>query len=326
MDNSLKKNRRSSIQEVSQLSGVSVATVSRVIHNNGRFSPETEKRVREVMQRLNYVPDMVAQGMRTRFMPIIGIILPDIMDENYALMVRTIQSALFTSGYSTVVCNSNEDSALSQQFINTMKVQRASGLVYVPDSHGEDVDPEGMPIIYFDRLPKGEQPSNSVIVAQDNFSSAKNAVSRLIASGRQNIALLSDKLGVSSHQERIRGYQAALEEAGCKAGPAYLVDPQRTSEAISMMNGVLESGIHFDSIFCTSIRLTIGALTVLHKANIPESEVSVLGFGEHRLHIYGLLQYIAIPEPIVEMAVTAARQLSNLISGKAPENSRIVLP
>ena len=98
-----------SIQEVSRLSGVSMATVSRVIHQkDGHFSQATGQRVREVMQRLNYVPDAVAQGMRMQFMPIVGIIVPDIMDENYALMVRTIQSELYTLGYTTIIFNSNE--------------------------------------------------------------------------------------------------------------------------------------------------------------------------------------------------------------------------
>jgi len=308
------------------MSGVSVATVSRVIHQNGRFSQETEKRVREVMQRLNYVPDVIAQGMRTRFMPIVGIIVPDIMDENYALMVRTMQSELFAKGYSTVIFNSNEDSALSQHFVNTLMMQRACGLLYVPDSRGEGIDPEGVPIVYFDRRPKGVQLENSVIVETDNCFGAKNAVSRLIESGHLNIALLSDNLDVSSHQERIRGYYMALQEAGLQPGPAFLVDPQRTSEAIAILEKALDDGLAFDSIFCTSIRLTIGALAVLKRAGFLEHQTAVLGFGEHRLHRYGLLPYMAVHEPIIEMSIVAAEQLIGLIGGKQPQNPRIVLP
>jgi LacI family transcriptional regulator len=322
----LKKDQRTSMREVSRLSGVSIATVSRVIHKSGRFSAATERRVREVMERLDYKPDVVAQGMRMRSMPIVGIILPDIMDENYALMVRTLQTELFQNGYSVSVFNTNEDGTLARYFVGMLKTQRASGILYIPDRNGEAADMEGLPTVFFDRRPKGPQPERSVVVECDNFGGARRAVSRLIAGGRRRIALLSDEKNVSSHRERIRGYRAALEEAGLQPGPTYLVDPQRTTEAIAALNGAFDNGVPFDSIFCTSIRLTIGALTVLHGAGIPREQTQVLGFGEHRLHRYGLLPYLAVREPIVEMSAAAARELLNLMAGGEPAQTGIVLP
>ncbi len=322
----MKTDQRVSMQEVSRLSGVSIATVSRVIHKSGRYSSATEQRVREVMRQLNYTPDVVAQGMRMHSMPIVGIIVPDIMDENYALMVRTMQSELYRNGYSVSIFNTNEDSTLAQHFVRMLKTQRASGIVYVPDRNGEAAEMEGIPTIFFDRRPRNPQPDNSVVVECDNYGGAEKAVSRLVADQCTRIALLSDERNISSHQDRIRGYRSALEAAGLAPGPEYLVDPQRTSEAIAALDGVFINGLPFDSIFCTSIRLTIGALTVLHQANFTLHDAPVLGFGEHRLHRYGLLPYRAIREPIEEMAATAARELLQLMSGAAPATSKITLP
>jgi LacI family transcriptional regulator len=322
----LKKDQRVSMREVSRLSGVSIATVSRVIHKSGRFSAATEQRVRAVMEQLSYMPDVIAQGMRMHSMPIVGIIVPDIMDENYALMVRTLQAELFDSGYSVAIFNTGEDSALAQHFVEMLKMQRASGIVYVPDRNGSDMDPEGIPVVYFDRRPKTQQPERSVVVECDNFNGAKRAVGQLIATGRRRIALLSDEKNVSSHQERMRGYHAALSEAGLTPGPRYLVDPQRTTEAIAALKGAFTDSVPFDSIFCTSIRLTIGALTVLRNAGIPRDTAPVLGFGEHRLHRYGLLPYLAVREPITDMAAVAARELLNLMSGNTPIKASIVMP
>ncbi len=322
----MKKEQSVSMREVSRLSGVSIATVSRVIHKSGRFSAATEQRVREVMERLNYVPDVVAQGMRMRSMPIVGIIVPDIMDENYALMVRTMQTELFQNGYSVAIFNTNEDSALAQHFVEMLKMQRARGIVYIPDRNGGSVDMEGIPTVYFDRRAKEPQLERSVTVECDNFGGAKRAVGKLIAQNKRRIALLSDEKNISSHRERIRGYHAALEEAGLQPGPVYLVDPQRTTEAIAALRGVFDHYIPFDSIFCTSIRLTIGALTVLHNAGISRQTAQVLGFGEHRLHRYGLLPYLAVKEPILEMSAVAARELLLMMAGEEPEKPLIVLP
>ncbi len=314
------------MREVSRLSGVSIATVSRVIHKSGRFSPETEKRVRQVMEQLNYVPDVVAQGMRMHSMPIVGIIVPDIMDENYALMVRTMQTELYANGYSVSIFNTNEDSALASHFVGMLKTQRASGLVYVPDRNGDDIDPQGIPLIYFDRRPKHEQPENSAIVECDNFGGAFTAVSRLIKDGKRNIALLSEKKEISSHRDRMRGYRVALEKAGLTPGPSFLVNSQRTTEAISALEGVFTSRSPFDAIFCTSTRMTIGALTALHNAGISQQTVVVLGFGEHRLHRYGLLPYLAIREPVMDMAVTAANELLLLMNGQPPLSPFTTMP
>lgn len=320
------KDHRVSMREVSRLSGVSTATVSRVIHKSGRFSPETEQRVREVMERLNYVPDVVAQGMRKRLMPIVGIIVPDIMDENYALMVRTLQHELFANGYSVSIFNTNEDSDIARHFIGMLKTQRASGLVYVPDRNGGDVDPEGIPLVYFDRRPQGKAPDHSVIVECDNFEGARRAVAKLAADGRRSIALLSEEKDFSPHRERIAGYRKALQDANLAPGPKFLVDSQRTTKAISVLDGAFDHGMPFDAIFCTSTRLTIGALTVLRTQGIPQETVEVLGFGEHRLHRYGLLPYRAIREPIMDMAAAAANALLALMNGDPPEQSILSLP
>ena len=315
-----------SMREVSRLSGVSIATVSRVIHKSGRFSPETEKRVRTVMEQLHYIPDAVAQGMRMRSMPIVGIIVPDILDENYGLMVRTLQKELFQSGYSVSIFNTNEDSALASHYLGMLKNQRASGLVYVPDRDGADIDPLDLPMVYFDRRPFGKPAENSVIVECDNYGGSLQAVRRLTESGRLRIALLSETKAISSHRERARGYHAALREAGLTPGPAYLVDSQRTTEAISTLQGVVNHAIPFDAVFCTSTRLTIGALSVLRLRGVSPQTVEVLGFGEHRLHRYGLLPYLAVREPIADMAVAAARELIVMMNGQTPEHRVISVP
>ena len=72
-------NGRVSIREVSQLSGVSISTVSRIINQTGRFSKETEKKVFQVMKDLNYVPNRLAQSMRSHNNLTVGILIPDIL-------------------------------------------------------------------------------------------------------------------------------------------------------------------------------------------------------------------------------------------------------
>ena len=73
-----------SIREISKITGVSVATVSRVINNNGRFSKETEARVKKALKEYNYTPNLAARGLRTKRIATVGVVVPDITNEYFA--------------------------------------------------------------------------------------------------------------------------------------------------------------------------------------------------------------------------------------------------
>lgn len=89
------KSETVSIKTIALLSGVSVATVSRVINQNGRFSAETEARVRQVMKNLNYHPNTVAKSLRESHSRVVGVILPDITNPHFARLVLEIETYLF---------------------------------------------------------------------------------------------------------------------------------------------------------------------------------------------------------------------------------------
>lgn len=103
-----------SLRQIAQIAGVSVATVSRVIHNNGRFSKETEARVREVIERYHYSPDITAQSMRTKRVPAVGILYPDLVSQHLAEIVVQLEERLFDLGYATFICGTRGNAALHQ--------------------------------------------------------------------------------------------------------------------------------------------------------------------------------------------------------------------
>lgn len=308
--------KKVSMREVSKLSGVSIATVSRVIHNNGRFSDETAKRVMDVMKELNYTPDVLAQGMRKRSIAIIGIIVPDILDDRFGLMVRITQEKLFEKGYSTVVFNSNENGAQSQRFIDSLISAHVSGLIYVAESSNTNVDLKGLPTVFFERKPLFDIDTPSTTIVMNDYEAGRAAVDFLIKKEKKNVLILGDSLGISLYQERTAGAVAALEEAKCQYTVLKL-EPQRTKATIAALEKLLEEKEwEYDAIYSTSIRMTIGALKVLHDRKELQEKMLLLGIGEHRLHEYGLLSYYAMREPLEEMAEVAADSIVRLIDGE----------
>lgn len=315
--------KRISMREVSRLSGVSIATVSRVIHNNGRFSEETAKRVMSVMNELNYTPDALAQGMRKRSLAVVGMIVPDILDDRCGLMVRTAQERLFEHGYSTTVFNSNENGAQSQRFIDSLVSQHASGLIYVADSQNTDVNLYDMPVVFFERAPRFSTSSRYTMVMMNDYEASRKAVGELISGGAKKILILGDRLGISSYQNREKGAIAAIKESGNCRYTVLKLEPQRTKATIESLENLFCQECDFDAIFSVSIRMTIGALKVIHDSAALKEKVKILGIGEHRLHEYGLLDYFVVQEPLEEMAVAAADIMVDLIGGKEVEKEKI---
>ena len=87
-----------SIKDIARLAGVSTATVSRVINQNGRFSKETEARVRRIIRENEYVPNMSAKGLRTSRTCVVGIIVPDITNPHFSSLVLKLEINLFQRG------------------------------------------------------------------------------------------------------------------------------------------------------------------------------------------------------------------------------------
>lgn len=304
--------RSASIRDVSRMAGVSVATVSRVIHSNGRFSPETEQRVRQAMEALNYSPNVMAQGLRLQAIPLIGVIVPDILEERYARMIMVAQEQLSAQGYITEVYNTRENSRLTQQYIDTLANHKARGLICVPDSDNQPVTYNDIPTVFFERSPEFIPDTRYVQIAMDNAACGRQAISWLMEKGRRRILILGDRLHISNHQVMMEAALDALNQQGLQPVGMLRVDPQRTTEAITALNDAMDAGVLPDAILCTSNRLTVGALRVLADRNIPPEQITVLGIGEHRLHRYGLLHYLAVREPLTQMAEAAVNAVLSL--------------
>lgn len=83
----MKKNQVS-IKDIARLSGVSVATVSRVINENGRFSEETRQKVVEVIQKYQYETNSIAKSLRMSKSQTIGVLVPDINNEFFQSLYK----------------------------------------------------------------------------------------------------------------------------------------------------------------------------------------------------------------------------------------------
>lgn len=325
----MKEQKTISIREISRLSGVSIATVSRVVNNQGKVSEETRRRVLGIIKQYHYVPDLVAKGMRTKSMPTIAIIVPDILIEFYGLLVHTIQKVMLEHAVMSIVCCTDENPETTQLYVDILRAQRVSGLIYVPDSHAGSIQIGDVPVVFVDRRPHGIVPFNCAVVECDNRLGGYLATKELLSKGCKRILVFVDPFQLFNFQQRYLGYCDALLEQGIKPNPELVicVDPLYSTEAMDKMGEFLGRGVPFDGIFSTAGRVTVGIIGALKKAGlaIPE-DVKLVGFDDFRICDYEMFPLTAIRQPTEEMAQSAATLLIDLINKRPPDKALLTLP
>ncbi|WP_435308249.1 LacI family DNA-binding transcriptional regulator [Sebaldella termitidis] len=269
-----------SIKDIAKRAGVSIATVSRVLNKNGRYSRETEEKILKIIEESGYRRNVNAKSLRTKKTQTIGVIVPDITNEFFAKIIQSVERNAMKYDYSVFVCNTDEDEAREQMQVKNLLEKFVDGIIYISGKtkSGEEVEENiGIPVVYIDRYIS----ASKMYVQSDNKEGGYLATKELLSAGCENIMIIKDFRQISSIISRYEGYKMALKEAGKSVDENLIhnVDHVNYEEA---KKGVLEkinSGIKFDGIFATNDWMAIGAISALRerKIKIPE-EVKIVGF------------------------------------------------
>jgi len=324
----IKRPNRVLIKEIAEVCGVSTATVSRVINNNGRFSDETRKKVLEAVGRLGYKTNIVAKSLRTKKTKSISIVVPDITNEFFAKIILTIQDFFFTKGYSVLVCNTNEDPGKEELHLKDLEAKWVDGLIYffcMEDKGQIDAVRKKIPVVFVDRNPNRK---GAVVVESDNYTGGFIATEELIKAGCRRIVILKHVLTNSTIVGRYNGYRDALKKYGIEFDPQLALDMYITPDAAkNAISNLIEKGVSFDGIFACTDGLAAGALLALKKYNIkvPE-EVKLVGFDNVSISEYNSPSITTINQDKKQLGKIAAQLLFDMINGSPIQEKDIIVP
>ncbi|MGI6580373.1 MAG: LacI family DNA-binding transcriptional regulator [Saccharofermentanales bacterium] len=318
-----------SLKKLSEITGYSVATISRVINKKGKYSVETEKKVLKAIKEYNYVPNVIARSLRTNHSPTIGIIVPDITNEFFSRITLAVQLKLLSHGFTAIVCNTNENKNLEERYMQMLQSQNISGIIYICCKQLYDGNYNStVPKVYIDRKPtiltQGESP---IIVQSDNYEGGRLAVRELINSGCKNIISIMDKRDLSSKISRQAGIIDELKAHDMEA-QIYYTNHVTYKGIYSVIKKILDNNdLSFDGIFCYN---DIGAMSVvkaLSKRNIkiPES-VKIMGFDGISCTKYCTPSISTIRQPMEKMGKYAAQIILRLINREKIEEREYNLP
>lgn len=325
-----------SIKDIARLSGVSPATVSRIINNSGYASEDARKRVMEVVQKCNYQPNAQARSLVTQKSKQIGLLVPQIDNTFFIRVITETGRLLRMKGYNILLCHTDENEQIERNFLDILLAQRVAGIIAAPVGiHHTAYDNviKQIPTVFLSRHFKNYE-SNWVDL--DNYGASYNIMSSLIKSGNKKIVVLSHERKTSSIEDRLEGMWEACRDFNLSKDDIHIINSGISiDDAYQKIAGFWETTQDVTAVYALHTMPALGAMKALMERGykIPE-DVSLAAFNGMEDSQYSSLFSVSLTgnrHPTKEMCEKAIGILLNSMdefkkNGKMQSVEQIVYP
>ncbi|PKP17261.1 MAG: hypothetical protein CVU05_15860 [Bacteroidetes bacterium HGW-Bacteroidetes-21] len=306
--------KKVSIADLAMAAGVSKTLVSMVLNGKARengISPDTEKRVIEIAQKLEYRPNLFARGLRMGKSNSIGLILPDISNTFYAGLARSVEDIARKHNYSVIMCSSDENKETELKLLQLMTEKQADGIILASTLDDEkqirDILGDDFPLVLVDRHWDN---SHYPVIKVDNLDGTKKATDYLISKGHQKISIMTiGPSHLSTQTERIEGYIKSLETHNIKVLRNYIVEIPHNDINRCICTSIYtwrSTNTMPTAIIAANNFIALGCLDCIinNKLSIPD-EISLVSFDDIELFHYSNPSVSAIAQPIKKIGEAA---------------------
>lgn len=321
------------IRDVAKHAGVSVSTVSNVL--NGRIDQmrkETLNRIEESIKKLKYHPNKLAQQLKTGHVKMIGILVPSIMNPNFAALVNNIESiAKEKYGYQVLLANTSRQDKQEKLFLNDLLSFGVKGVIVVSSSiekkHFISAINKGMVMVNYDGLTSEEEHKKILIdsISMDNFQAGKLAADFLLQQGCKNIVFATIKGNITSRNNKVLGFLDSLKNAGLSTknriieGTAQFAygDSELADLGKLIATKIIKNRKTLpDGIVAVNDMLAIGIISELTRLGIKiPQDISVIGIDNMFLDTLFSPSLTSIAAPLVDMATLMVDRLVAMLNG-----------
>ena len=247
-----------SLGRIAEATGVSKATVSRVLSGQGdakRISAATQKRIKDYAEQHNYHPDMLARSLSLGVTKTVGLLISSLTDPFYSSIAKSVVEEAERYGYTVMIATSESNHEREASLVSSLDRRRVDGIISTPTEGAKWLDgylAGGGKLVLLDRPVPGE---DAPCVGVDNEQSAYKLVSHLIGKGLRKIAIMTTAHNLVNMQSRQQGYERALADAGIPLDGKLVcnVPPQASVEQINAeLDRLVRDVPDLDGIFFTS--------------------------------------------------------------------------
>jgi LacI family transcriptional regulator len=325
-----KSGRAPSIYDVARESRVSVFTVSAVVNNKAHVGKRLRERVEAAILKLNYRPNLLARSLAKQKTHTIGMIVPDIANPFFPMVVRGAEDAAQKMGYNLLLCNSDDSQEKEERELELLLSKRVDGILLtkavgdLSPSLRKRIDELKVPIVLVMRTyPKISKDA----IVTDDYQGAYDAVSHLARAGRKRIGLIGGPPKVSNGKARAQGFHDALKASGLKYDPTLVIEGDYRMES-GYRGGNLLLSHRPDGVYVANYLMTVGFLKAAEEMGLscPE-DFGLVSFDDYPWLAIFKPKLTTVELPKYQLGQEAAELLLDRVAGNTgPAVFRKLLP
>lgn len=294
------------IQDLANACGVSIATVSRAFSPNGKISEKTKKKILKRAQELHYIPNTIAKSLQTKQTYTIGLIIPEISNSFYSSVIQEMEARYRENGYRFIIGFYQKGHSTEADIIRDMSGYRTDALIFSPrDRSSEEVlrayySPQNVLQLFTNLYPEYDS------LTMDDRAGAEDATEHLIANGHERILFYGQS-------NRVEGYQTAMERHGlpfeelCKT-----TDTPSTAHAEECIRATRPTAI------LSIAKLSECVMSALNRMDLKIGrDVSLIVFDD--VDWAKMLEISAVAHPLKELADASLSMILNRLKEKSHE-------
>jgi DNA-binding LacI/PurR family transcriptional regulator len=312
------------IKDIAEHLGISHSTVSRALSDHPYTNADTKQRVRLAVEKLGYVPNAAARSLRGDQGSIVGLVLPDIVNELFGITAQTVSHRCLKNGYQMVLSVSEDDPLTEYKHVMALREARAAGIIITPTPGMLEKTRtllQSVPVVQYSRRhPRLSAPSISV----DGERGVLVATQHLLQLGHRRIGYVGMASDKSTGAERLAGFTKAQKSAGVRRDPALVrLGASHPDFARAAVSDLLQLADPPTALLLGSNPMTVGALRALRQAGLEAPrDISLICFGDPAWYSLWNPGITTIGLPTLEMADAVASELMRQLSPPAGGDTR----
>lgn len=322
--------KRVTLKMIAEETGYTINTVSHALKGKADISAKTTEIIRQKAQEMGYINDMTASSLRSGFTRTIALILPNVANPFWAVLIKGINLELYKAGYTSLIMDTDENSILEYRAAQSAISRKVDGIILCPNQLDtkaiELIEKHHIPYILLGR--KFDDLDTSYVVWDDE-NGGFLATSHLLSLGKRKILFLNGPRHISSSTERFRGY--------CRALASYQVPYQSSLVAETTISAagdnedllqILRQDLDFDAIFSFSDFIAWEVMVLLPSLKKKDlRQIPIVGFDDIQSDLRLPLSFTTIGADKELEAKKVVESLLNMIrEPESEERYQITMP
>ena len=318
---------RPTIRDVARQAGVSHQTVSRVINGSDDVLPETRAVVEATIEELGYRPSAIARSMARGLTHTLAIISPNLTDYTFASVIEGAELEARQHDYFVLSSSASDPQAFQGLVDELVGHRRVDGLIVINPYADERFEflPKEFPVVFVGARSHDE---NVCSISLDDEKVAYEATQHLISLGHKRIALVTGPMEEDCSQDRLVGFQRALNEAGISFDQSLMFegDWSATSGSEALADFVKKGNLP-TAVFAQNDRMAMGVMRAARDADLKvPDQLSVIGVDDMPLSSYFDPPLTTMRQDMPLIGQEAIRKLIEIIQNKTVEQTVLKLP